>query len=76
MCVCVYIYEGRLKNCWFHPEKRDIAEHFCCGNALLFFFFIKLEKLNQISVLISVRVEQKICERYVTNLNSGGGRNF
>ena len=35
-------------------ERRAIAEHFCCDNTLL--LLIKLEKLFQISILISVQV--------------------
>ena len=42
-----------LKSSKPHPEGRATAEHFCCTNTQP--FLIKLEKLIQISVLISVR---------------------
>ena len=40
------------KNFEPHPERRAITKHFCCGNTLP--FLLKLGKLIQISVLISV----------------------
>ena len=46
-------FEGHSKNFKPHPERRACAEHFCSGNILL---LIKLEKLIQISVLISVQL--------------------
>ena len=47
-------YEGRLKSSKPQPERRVIADHFCYGNALL--LLIKVEKLIEISILISVLV--------------------
>lgn len=47
-------YEGRPKCSKPQPERRTIAEHFVYGNKLP--PFIKLEKLIQVSVLISLQV--------------------
>ena len=55
-CVCVYIYiyinEGHSKSFKPHLKRRTIDEHFCRGNIL--WLLIKLEKIIQISVLVSV----------------------
>ena len=53
-------YEVRSKSSKPHPERNAIAEHFCCGNTLQ--LFITLEKLIQISVLISVQA--RLIERW------------
>ena len=57
--IYIYIYRYTYKGCWKssmpHPEQRAIAEYFYYGNTLL--LLIKLEKLIQISVLISVQVK-------------------
>ena len=49
-----------------HPERSAIAEHFCWGNTLL--LLIKLEKLIQISVFISVRPLQRWEVCYKSNI--------
>ena len=47
-------YEGRPKSSKLHTDRRTIAEHFSCDNTLL--FLIRLEKLVQIFVLISLQL--------------------
>ena len=49
----VIIHKCCSKGFKLHPESKDIAEY-CCGNTLP--FLVKLEKLIQIFVLISVYV--------------------
>ena len=52
--VTTWELQGLFKSSKPYPEIRVIAEHFCYGNELP--LLIKLEKLIQISVLISVQV--------------------
>ena len=49
MCVC------HSKTFEPQPERKTKAKHFCCGNTQP--LQIKLKKLNQISVLISMQVK-------------------
>lgn len=51
-------YEGRSKSSEHHPERRAIAEHFCCGNTLP--LLIKLEKVSQISLLCAGEAHAKV----------------
>ena len=44
------MYEGSSKSSQPHPERRAIAENFCCGNILP--LLIKLEKLIQIFLVL------------------------
>ena len=50
-----YTCKGCSKISKLHPERRPIAEHFCCSNELP--LLIKLEKLTLIFVLISAPLE-------------------
>ena len=63
MCVCVC--EVCSKSYKLHLERGATAEHFCYGNTLP--LFLKLEKLIQISVLISVQLRPiqrwEVCEK-------------
>ena len=43
-----HIFEDCSKSSQPNPERRTIAEHFCCGNTLP--LFVKLENLIQISL--------------------------
>ena len=52
--IYICIFKGFSKGSKLHPEKRALGEHICCGDTFL--LFIKLEKLIQISVLITVHV--------------------
>lgn len=38
------MYKSRSKGSKPHPERRDIVEHFCCGNMLLFLINLKIQK--------------------------------
>lgn len=53
----------------FIHKKRAMGEHFCCGNTLI--LLVKLEKLFQISVLISVHVRQVVCNKSKNEQNNG-----
>ena len=55
--------EGRSKSSKPQPERRANAEHFCCDHTLA--FLIKLEKLIQIYVLISVQVKIETRQDYL-----------
>ena len=60
-----YIHEGHSKCSKPHPERSVIADPFCCGNTLP--ILIKLEKLSQILVLISMQMRPKqwwdVCDK-------------
>ena len=61
----MHIYKSLLKRSKPHPERRAIAKHFHCSNTLS--LLIKLEKLMQISVLISVQLRPiqrwEVCDK-------------
>ena len=51
----IHIYTGVIqKSSKPYPERKVIAEHFCCGKTLL--FLVKLENKVKISVLIYVQL--------------------
>ena len=62
--------KDRSKSSKLHSERIAIGEHFCCGSKTLL-LLIKLGKLIQIFVLISVQVRPIQSERYATNPKSG-----
>ena len=59
------------KRSYPYQERRTITENLCCGNTQP--LLIKLEKLIQLLVLISVWVRSFKGKRYMTNLKSGWG---
>ena len=65
------VYKGCWKSYKPHPERRGRVEYFCCSNTIL--LLIKLEKLIQISVLISVQVRPiqrwQVCDK--SKINEG-----
>ena len=56
------------KSSKLYLERRVISEHFCCSYTLP--LLIKLEKLIQISVLISLQVRYIQSEGFATILKS------
>ena len=55
VCMYVCVHWRVIQKVMSHPERRSEVEHFYCGNGQP--LLIKLEKLIQISVLISVQMK-------------------
>ena len=50
MHIYTHIYKAGSKSSKPHPERRAIAEHFCCDNVLP--LLIKLEKLELVFLVL------------------------